>query len=103
FEGATSFNQPLNNWDVSNVTNFSETFYNATSFNQDLGSWNFNPNVAWSWYTRLDGFLSKSGLNTTNFDLFLQRLVQLGFSNSSYSNFYAYELEYCDIDTYNTL
>lgn len=105
FEDATSFNQPLNNWDVSNVTNLSETFYNATSFNQNLGGWNFNTNVGFSWYTRLDGFLSKSGLNTTNFDLFLQRLVQLGFNNlyDWTVNFYAYDLEYCDIDTYNAL
>jgi surface protein len=40
FDNATSFNQPLNNWNVSNVTNMSEMFYNATSFNQPLNNWN---------------------------------------------------------------
>ena len=34
FDGAINFNQPLNNWDVSNVTNMSGMFYCATSFNQ---------------------------------------------------------------------
>ena len=39
FYSATSFNQPLDNWDVSNVTNMSNLFYNARSFDQDLNSW----------------------------------------------------------------
>ena len=39
FEGATSFNQPLNNWDVSNVTVMRSVFNGATSFNQPLDNW----------------------------------------------------------------
>ena len=39
FSNATSFNQDLSNWDVSNVRNFSSMFGNATSFNQDLSNW----------------------------------------------------------------
>ncbi len=39
FSGATSFNQPLNNWDVSSVTNMSGMFYEATSFNQNISGW----------------------------------------------------------------
>ena len=36
FTGATSFNQPLNNWNVSNVTNMSEMFsaLEVINFNQ---------------------------------------------------------------------
>ncbi len=34
----SSYNQPLNNWDVSNVTNFSGTFKNSP-FNLDIGNW----------------------------------------------------------------
>mgnify|MGYP003113262709 CR=1 FL=1 len=34
------FNQPLNNWDVSNVTTFTGMFYNALLFDQDISSWN---------------------------------------------------------------
>ena len=31
---------PLNNWDVSNVTDMGEMFNDATSFNQPLDNWN---------------------------------------------------------------
>ena len=40
FGKATSFNQPLNKWDVSNVRNMYHMFCNATSFNQPLNRWN---------------------------------------------------------------
>ena len=40
FAGATSFNQPLGKWDVSNVITMSEMFAGATSFNQPLEKWN---------------------------------------------------------------
>jgi surface protein len=36
FQDATSFNQPLNKWNVSNVTNMWMMFNGATSFNQPL-------------------------------------------------------------------
>jgi surface protein len=32
-------NQPIGDWDVSNVTNMSLMFFYATFFNQDLSSW----------------------------------------------------------------
>jgi surface protein len=40
FNLATSFNQPIGSWNVSNVTNMSSMFNLATSFNQPIGSWN---------------------------------------------------------------
>jgi surface protein len=40
FCGAESFNQPLNNWNVSNVIDMSYMFYHAISFNQPLNNWN---------------------------------------------------------------
>jgi surface protein len=39
FQIAASFNQNIGNWDVSNVTNMSYMFANATLFNQDIGNW----------------------------------------------------------------
>ena len=40
FMDATSFNQPLNNWNVSNVRNMFGMFRDAHSFNQPLNNWN---------------------------------------------------------------
>jgi len=40
FQNATSFNQPLNNWYVKNITDMYGMFMGATSFNQDLHTWN---------------------------------------------------------------
>ena len=40
FRGARSFNQPLNNWNVSNVKNMINMFNGASSFNQPLNKWN---------------------------------------------------------------
>ena len=39
FEDAEEFNQALNDWDVSNVTNMSYMFAGARSFNQALNNW----------------------------------------------------------------
>ena len=40
FCNAKSFNQPLNNWNVSNVTFMNRMFNGARSFNQPLNNWN---------------------------------------------------------------
>jgi surface protein len=39
FFRAGSFNQDISNWDVSNVTDMSQVFRQADEFNQDIGSW----------------------------------------------------------------
>ena len=39
FEGASAFNQPIANWDVSNVTTIESMFEGAHVFNQDISSW----------------------------------------------------------------
>ena len=40
FEDATSFNQPIGNWNISNVKDRDAMFENAISFNQSLEKWN---------------------------------------------------------------
>merc|ERR1719331_2805838 len=40
FRGATSFNQDLSEWDVSQVYTMFNMFAGATAFNQDLSKWN---------------------------------------------------------------
>jgi surface protein len=39
FNGASSFNQDIGDWNVSNVTYMSSMFNGASSFNQDIGGW----------------------------------------------------------------
>ena len=40
FYRCENFNQPLNNWNVSNVTDMYAMFYSAVTFNQPLNNWN---------------------------------------------------------------
>ena len=40
FSDVENFNQPLNDWDVSNVTNMDSMFMFAKCFNQPLNNWN---------------------------------------------------------------
>ena len=35
----SAFNQPINNWDVSNVDEMWYMFLNASNFNQHIGDW----------------------------------------------------------------
>jgi surface protein len=39
FRDARELNQPLNKWDVSNVTDMESMFMNAQKFNQPLNNW----------------------------------------------------------------
>ena len=42
FYGNEKFNQPLNNWNVSNVKNMYGMFAYSV-FNQDISNWEINP------------------------------------------------------------
>ena len=39
FEGANDFNHDISNWDVSKVTNMKMMFSEAPAFNQPIGNW----------------------------------------------------------------
>jgi len=42
FQGATTFNEDISSWDISNVNNFAFFFYKATTFNQDISAWDMS-------------------------------------------------------------
>ena len=51
------FDQPINSWDVSSVTDMNEMFWAADEFNQDIGAWDVS-NV-----TNMAGILGDTGFN----------------------------------------
>jgi surface protein len=65
FADTTNFNQPLSDWNVSKVTNMSGMFSGATSYNQPIGNWNI------SGVTNFTNFMlgkTNSNYSTTNLD-----------------------------------
>jgi hypothetical protein len=40
FLAAAMFNQPIGQWDMSNVTNRSDLFHYVSAFNQPIEEWN---------------------------------------------------------------
>ena len=46
FQDAENFNQPIGDWDVSNVTNMSYMFWCAKKFNQPIRNITFSKNVS---------------------------------------------------------
>lgn len=67
---ASSFNQPINDWDIRNVLNFEGFLTAATSFNQDLSSWpaKFNVNA------NIKGVSVAPNWSTENYDKYLNAL-----------------------------
>ncbi|WGK70443.1 BspA family leucine-rich repeat surface protein [Candidatus Haliotispira prima] len=43
FSGALIFNQAIRDWDVSNVTGMTRMFYGAKAFDQDISGWAVQP------------------------------------------------------------
>ena len=103
FKGASSFNQPLNNWNVSNVLDMRSMFYDATSFNQDLSVWNFNNEIDFGVTEPIadpGNFLSNCAIDKNNYDALLNRFVQLGLEGKVLR---ATGLFYCDSGIHNYL
>lgn len=67
FQDATAFNQPVGNWDVSNMTSLLNMFDGATSFNQSLANWDIR-GVTTSIPGSMNGLLDDCGMSTANYD-----------------------------------
>jgi surface protein len=65
FRSATSFNQNIGSWNVSNVTSMYGMFSGATSFNQNIGSWDVSNVIV------LTIMFEGAGLSRTNYDSLL--------------------------------
>ena len=67
--GLGAFNQPLSSWDTSNVTNMRAMFFRNQAFDQDISNWNVN---SWDGAGALGDkpITSSDGLNlsTANYD-----------------------------------
>lgn len=95
FSRASSFYQPLNNWDTSNVTDMQFMFSEASNFNQSLAGFNIS-NV-----TNITDILYYTGLSNMNYDLTLEgwsgQSVISGLSMS------ANPAKYCNVEDRNIL
>lgn len=70
FWNASSFNKPINDWDIRNVLHFQGFLPGATSFNQDLSAWpaKFNANAD------ISGVSAAPNWSTENYDNYLNAL-----------------------------
>ncbi len=65
FENAVLYNQSLNNWSVSGVTNMESMFENALLYNQSIANWNI------SQVSNMNNMLKNTSFNKTNYELLL--------------------------------
>src|SRR5690606_37567915 len=88
FKGATSLNQSLDYWNMINVQDMHDMFANASSFNQNLSNWSLS-NVG---IRSMRGIFDSCGLSTANYDSTLMGWqakphptnLELGAANLSY-------------------
>lgn len=95
FSRASSFYQPLNNWDTSNVTDMQFMFSEASNFNQSLAGFSISN------ATNITDILYYTGLSNMNYDLTLEgwsgQSVISGLSMS------ANPAKYCNVEDRNIL
>ena len=69
FNGATSADPDVSEWDVSKVTDMNLMFNGATSADPDVSEWDFSS------VTNMTSMFDDSGLSTANYDAFLINLA----------------------------
>ena len=98
FEGATSANPDVSNWDVSKVTDMTNMFNGATAADPDVSGWVVSSVTGTGTGTGMTNMFNSSGLSTANYDAFLINLadnnasvenVTLGATGIQYSSYYA--------------
>ena len=76
FNGCSSFDGDISDWNTSSVTDMANMFKNATVFNQDISGWNI------SLVNDFTGFMENiTGFSTANYDLLLTSWKSLLVAN----------------------
>ncbi len=91
FAEASMFNQNINNWDVSKVTDFSSMFQNATSYNQPMDNWGtqLGSNTATAYITMSSMFRNADAFNQdlSNWDVSkVSNFSLMFFDNDAFNN-----------------
>ena len=127
FDGASTFNQDISEWDVRNVTNMSFMFFSASAFDQDISEWDvrnvtnmsfmfegastFNQDISeWnvSKVTNMVRMFRGVTLSTENYDALLRGWRELPLQMDVPVTFHGGNSKYCDesardilVNTYN--
>jgi surface protein len=93
FTAANTFNEPIGDWDVSNVTNMSNMFHNNQIFNQPIGTWDVSNVTHMSTMFRnsvfnqdLSGWERQNGVNGATSTSTMANMIEL--NNFNRENYY---------------
>jgi hypothetical protein len=86
FRSASAFNQPIGSWDTSNLTDIVGMFLFASSFNQPINSWDVTniSNITWLFYKADDFDQDISSWNIVNINGAYQTYNQKSITTTRY-------------------
>ena len=90
-----AFNQPLNNWDVSNVVAMSLMFLNAGNFNQPLDNWDVS-NVNFMNFMFQDAFMFNQDISMWCVEQITQEPLEFAENSALQGNYFPDWGEDCD-------
>ena len=87
FQGTRSFNQPLDKWDTSNVTDMGGMFSRAKAFNQPLNDWDTSnvTDMSWMFYHAKAFNQPLNDWDTSNVDNMSEIFIHSGLDENNYS------------------